>query len=57
MKKAGIIAFHLLAISHGTFIFLKENQTQIDGVIFVFYVIALAVFWKKFSKKMRSKYE
>lgn len=57
MKKVGIVAFHILAISHGAFIFLKENQTHLDGIIFVFYVVALAIFWKKFSKKMRSKYE
>lgn len=57
MKNVAIVAFHILALGHGTFIFLKENQSQVDGLIFVFYVVALAIFWKKFSKKMRSKYK
>ncbi len=58
MKKHLFIGLlHVLALAHVTLILSKDNQSHIEGVLFVAYVLSGALYWKKIAKEKRKGYE
>ncbi len=58
MKKRFFIGLlHVLAFAHITLILSKDNQSHIEGVLFVAYVLTGALYWKKIAKEKRKAYE
>jgi membrane protein implicated in regulation of membrane protease activity len=57
MKTAFIALLHLVAIAHATSLLQKENQSHLDGVIFVIYVVSITLYWKKIAKQKKKEYE
>ncbi len=57
-KKTCLVAIiHVLAVVHMAMILSKDASKTTEGILFVFYVVAGTLYWKKIAQAQRKKYD
>ncbi len=55
-RKVLFILLNILMISMAGMLLFKKQQSQLDGIIFVMNVLALALLWKRVARKKKQEY-